>query len=517
MPGQRQDNSIVRLTSVAATVLESAQELARRTAGTRQIHARHLLGALLTATGRESGRPRPLAFDRIKSVGANLDDLRFRFREYIENGGRYVDEPDDLDEWRTHFTGFFEEVRRIPPFDPEGLRGDDRLGIMPDVRSFAMLAAAKNVVPPLSIGLFGDWCSGKSFFMQKLRDEIHRIAGDAKKKNDADEDTPFHGSIVQIEFNAWHYVEAKLWASLVTHIFDSLNQHFTRGGEVEDRERWAELLKKLGQEGGALHDAEADLNVAQKELEKATQKQKRARLGALAIAKAAWSGAKASGSWLKPSQNLTAVLGDKGVKDLQNDIVERGEEITALYSRARLTLSALWWQVRHVKTFVGALIASIITALALRWLIQRLDPEVLRGAMQVVVTIGGLVVGWVGAAIRRAKRAFDVIETVLDGIKQDPNNRAYSGAFHVAQKAVNDATKRVEQRRELVQQVRTEMRSLLPSQRLTSFLQEREQQRLSQAPGLAGARAPRLRKTSRLDDEAESFSAKGEGDPNGTR
>ena len=32
----------------------------------------------------------------------------------------------------------------------------------------------------------------------------------------------FYKRIVQIEFNAWHYVEGNLWASLVEHLFENL-------------------------------------------------------------------------------------------------------------------------------------------------------------------------------------------------------------------------------------------------------------------------------------------------------
>ena len=65
--------------------------------------------------------------------------------------------------------------------------GDDRLGIQEDVQTLTAVMLAKEVKPPLAIGLFGDWGSGKSFFMQSLR-----AAGDALAKRAQDSDkSPF--------------------------------------------------------------------------------------------------------------------------------------------------------------------------------------------------------------------------------------------------------------------------------------------------------------------------------------
>jgi NTE family protein len=47
--------------------------------------------------------------------------------------------------------------------------GPDQLDIADDVQSLCTVLLAERVEPPLSVGLFGDWGSGKSFFMQKMR------------------------------------------------------------------------------------------------------------------------------------------------------------------------------------------------------------------------------------------------------------------------------------------------------------------------------------------------------------
>lgn len=94
-------------------------------------------------------------------------------------------------------------------------RGKDLLGIKADYTSFAKIIAAKNFIPPLSIALFGRWGSGKSFFMRKLDEQITEYA-------QLDEKDHYCKGIAQIHFNAWSYMDANLWASIVSKIFEGL-------------------------------------------------------------------------------------------------------------------------------------------------------------------------------------------------------------------------------------------------------------------------------------------------------
>jgi len=99
----------------------------------------------------------------------------------------------------------------------------DRLRVAPDARAFARLVASRAFNPPLAVGVFGRWGAGKSFFMRLVHDHIDRLSAGVPSR-EAPEANPldFHGDIVQIRFNAWHYVETNLWASLVDHLFTQL-------------------------------------------------------------------------------------------------------------------------------------------------------------------------------------------------------------------------------------------------------------------------------------------------------
>ena len=88
----------------------------------------------------------------------------------------------------------------------------DELDFKSDINALASIIAYKEVKPPLAIGLFGNWGSGKSFFMNKLQKRIDYLS--RKGGND------FCKKILPITFNSWHYSDSNLWASLITKIFE---------------------------------------------------------------------------------------------------------------------------------------------------------------------------------------------------------------------------------------------------------------------------------------------------------
>jgi hypothetical protein len=99
---------------------------------------------------------------------------------------------------------------------------NDALGFNNDVRMLCSLLADKAARPPLSIGLFGEWGSGKSFFMRLMQQRIERLAAVAYRAETKNEETRYCSHVVQITFNAWHYMDANLWASLAAEIFNCL-------------------------------------------------------------------------------------------------------------------------------------------------------------------------------------------------------------------------------------------------------------------------------------------------------
>jgi hypothetical protein len=201
------------LTAGTAMVLTWGRAIAQLTKGTDEIDCRHLIAALLTD---KRGAKQSGALRRLEMRGFAATDLRKEFFDVVRGKG------DDDAQWSKILLGRELRVYRMAGFHADDTRGEDLLGIEQDVLAFATLIAAHSVTPPLSIGLFGEWGSGKSFFMRHLRNAVAGLARDAARSGQMQRDLPFYKRIVQIEFNAWHYVEGNLWASLVEHIFHNL-------------------------------------------------------------------------------------------------------------------------------------------------------------------------------------------------------------------------------------------------------------------------------------------------------
>lgn len=115
----------------------------------------------------------------------------------------------------------------------------DRLGITAEARTFAAIMTAHDVSPPLAIGLFGDWGSGKSFFMGEMRRQAEAFSDRAK----LDDSSPFCAQVEHIEFNAWHYADSNLWASLVSCMLEKL--HGRVNGLKTPAEERAEIERQM--------------------------------------------------------------------------------------------------------------------------------------------------------------------------------------------------------------------------------------------------------------------------------
>lgn len=92
---------------------------------------------------------------------------------------------------------------------------EDQLDFKSDIDSLGTVICLEAMKPPLAIGLFGNWGSGKSFFMEKLEEKIAQITKFGEPG--------YVKNVVSVRFNSWHYSDANLWASMITQIFESMN------------------------------------------------------------------------------------------------------------------------------------------------------------------------------------------------------------------------------------------------------------------------------------------------------
>ncbi|MFA4892699.1 P-loop NTPase fold protein [Brevundimonas sp.] len=125
---------------------------------------------------------------------------------------------------------------RIAGYDSDTLDGSpDYLDIRRDVEAVTAVMLARELRPPLAVGLFGDWGMGKSFFMRAMRIATGELRTRYPER--------FCQEVVQIEFNAWHYADGNLWASLVSHILQSLSDHVSPQATAESQA--ASLISEL--------------------------------------------------------------------------------------------------------------------------------------------------------------------------------------------------------------------------------------------------------------------------------
>jgi hypothetical protein len=235
-------------------LLEIARDYAANTTVARQrASARHVFAALLNLPGIGA-----LLVDTLGPYpNPDISDLRQFFLGKVKIRPA-SDEAPRVEEWDSIILG---PLRRLTSIDADRIAETDRgdpLGIGPYVDAFASLICRRSDVSPLSIGLFGEWGSGKSTFMARLRRAIATYTSGAP-------DTPhthFFSNIVQIQFNAWHYADANLWASLTTEFFAQLRAGgFGKVGSAVHAdlvERVTAHVSKLSLEAATASDVEKE-------------------------------------------------------------------------------------------------------------------------------------------------------------------------------------------------------------------------------------------------------------------
>ena len=107
-------------------------------------------------------------------------------------------------------------------YTADTLQGSDLLGRHKLIVDIGRWLSARSLQTPLAIGLFGDWGSGKSFFMKRLQEEIDAIARRAAARELEQQVTPFCPHIVQVNFNAWLYSDSSIWPSLASQVFKAV-------------------------------------------------------------------------------------------------------------------------------------------------------------------------------------------------------------------------------------------------------------------------------------------------------
>jgi len=337
--------------------------------------------------------------------------------------------------------------RLIASFDADTGNREDTLNIARYVDAFARVMSSRTLKPPLSIGLFGDWGSGKTFFMEKLHQKIDGLSRETSEESKA----LYWPNICQIRFNAWHYAETNLWASLVTTIFDELRA-FLDGPEDDaaKSDEFNKLLNKLEVAEALREDAlrrletaEARHEIAREDLAKAEKKlaklppapklnaNKYEEILSTTLAETGFG----TGDDLKAL--VTSAADMTGREDFRKAVEDLSAEGTATVEQARDVLrqtrqmtsrAGFWWRillaakVQKSWSFRGVvllifLIPVAFLALDLGGKVQTAS-AVLSTTVLEVLAIGGALLTWMKTRLAEATPVFDRLDAWQSDIEQ---------------------------------------------------------------------------------------------------
>jgi hypothetical protein len=314
-------------------------------------------------------------------------------------------------------------------YEPDTVRGIDRLGIGGEVNALCAVLAARGVEPPLSVGLFGDWGSGKSFFMEQMRRRIRELAGRSSKVGD--DETLFCRYVRQITFNAWHYADANLWASLVTHIFDSLASTEQEDEAAADEqahlklaEQRAQLVARLGTTETLVRETEEKLKAANGRTLAAEQRLQefRDRSDEQVAQIKAEDLRGALSEELAPE--LDAIRQELGVDRTLDELPQLASELQDTVQRVKYVWGRVRTEGRERWIIVIALI-SILAAGGLAWLLRE-RPGLIQGAGAALVVLTGTLVNFMTflkGPLAQVRDAADRTMRVLSDIEQRRKER----------------------------------------------------------------------------------------------
>jgi hypothetical protein len=321
---------------------------------------------------------------------------------------------------------------RLTGFVSDDIQRADQLGIQTEVLALCGIIAARDVEPPLSIGLFGDWGTGKSFFIKEMIQCLNAMAKKAKEveenfAQDPDSIEPdYWSNIAQITFNAWHYEDADLWASLVVRIFDALAEHVTHGMSDPDKialERQrvfaqTEMLKsqleiyqqKLAQTEQEKHRAEDKLKLAQNELSSAEK-----NLSSFSVENIKNT---LLHEFNHEKPQLTKLSKDLGLGEIRESAEAFEQQFALVKSETyalQTKLTALWRRAttrRGMIVLFGILLSGIIFPLIIQkiqWLSQTPDWQLAMSTLTAILT-------WAGGFILTCKRWLTPIKQKINAL-----------------------------------------------------------------------------------------------------
>jgi len=462
--------SKLNLSPRVLTALDTARELAAATwrdrdAGFR-VSATHLAGALISSQVDGDAE--------ISRLGLNPRDLRLKLIEYAEAKGELAEAwKEALGEEDSLQSGRPVELNSDEPEAVVRLDEDwktDPLLIRPDVEAFAALLASNSLEPPLSIGLFGPWGSGKTTFLRRLQRAVKRRAREAKEAREKSQATPYVSNIVHVDFNAWHFAEDALTSSFVETIFRELSQYI-KDEEPGFGSAWSKLKQEnlettkrtLAAAEAVKNAAQTAVNAAQRELVDARGKAALQTTSLQAAVQVVWTATKSS-------LQSTPVVRDSGILESVGDTVKSGAELEAKLNSIRTRPARLLSDLGWGRMLLFAIFVLVLPPL-IAWVVRTVTGQVGAEFISAVTTILVIVAGWLRTATHAVSQVDQAIAKVSEkfetSIATDENVKSAQTTVNEAQAAATTAELSVQAAREALAKAQAEVaNATLPAQML---------------------------------------------------
>lgn len=312
-----------------------------------------------------------------------------------------------------------------PGYTPEfcGLGGaepvPDHLGVRFLANRLAELIISRETKLPLAIGLFGNWGSGKSHFMN-LMDRRMRTPPETRPDPTLTDGTQILEDqwckhVVPIYFNAWHYSDANLWASLVTQVFEALFNY------LQPKTDELKLLQKRLQSAGGVtalaleevRDASEGVRHASEELERARTESE----SALQAVRGFLDGLRTLIPEVNTPQNRKRVVELLGVEAEEATLTELEARLRDL-SSIRGRIKELWrraaareGRAKRLGWLFGAVVVACLCRLGMS-LLPQLQPLLTRIGpviQTLLIALSGSI-GWLIPAIGQVQKGLEQLE-----------------------------------------------------------------------------------------------------------
>ncbi|QHT65355.1 hypothetical protein GXP67_01025 [Rhodocytophaga rosea] len=343
----------------------------------------------------------------------------------------------------------------------------DQLNVSVDVNALASVITYAKIKPPLAIGLFGTWGSGKSFFMKLLREEVDRLAG-------SDNIGTYCKEVVHVWFNSWYYSDANLWASLITKIFEELKK---KGAEkeqsLEDLYKKLNSAKELRQETISRQATlKGEINMLQGKADEISN-DIRQNAGTLAdisnnaIVSAVFNDTEAEKDINLIKQNLPHSL-VKNIQQINENIISIGSTTKRFYDCIKII-----WSFKHGKLWIALTTAVILFATP--FLIQFLRTT----NVEEVITKSTLITGTLLAItshitifILPLKNKIDMVHRRLVSLKQTVDV-IESEEIAVKKELLVKVQIDIADREKKIQELQNDIDEIATGKKLSSFIESR--------------------------------------------